>query len=156
MDVAKIAQIHRWFENRGLLSDAFDRIELRAPYRIDDFAATMAMTPTPAVGTDELQAAVPSLFKTYIKAGAKVCSQPVIDRDFNCADWLTVLDMRGMTSSFDRRCSESVEGQRAKLAGVLGAIVGPAAPRGRRSLRLAVAPSRTPPPAPPDASVSAS
>ena len=95
----EIAGIHKWFETRGLISDEYG-IAPKAPYRIDDFGKYYAAVPAPK---DDAAAAVPSLFKTYLKAGAKVCSQPVIDRDFHCADWLTVLDMRGLASSFDRK-----------------------------------------------------
>jgi putative hemolysin len=52
---------------------------------------------------DDVAQTVPPLVKTYIRAGARVCSQPVIDRDFNCADWLTVLDMKRLTGSYDRK-----------------------------------------------------
>jgi putative hemolysin len=105
MDVSRLATIHRSFEERGLTSEQF-RITPRAPYAIEGFGQVLARTPA-TTDPAAVDALVPSLLKTYIKAGAKVCSQPVIDRDFNCADWLTVLDMRGLTASFDRRFMRS-------------------------------------------------
>ena len=38
--------------------------------------------------TDKL---VPALFKSYLKAGAMVCGEPALDREFHCIDFLTVL-----------------------------------------------------------------
>ncbi len=95
-DVKHIAAIHRHFAAAGLLNDEW-ALTPRAKYEIANFAAVLAVAETAAA------AAVPTLFKTYIKAGAKVCSQPVIDRDFNCADWLIALNMRELVKSYDRR-----------------------------------------------------
>lgn len=103
VDVPEIARLHRWFEEQGLV-DLSHGIAPRARYRIDGFDAVLAATPDPGAAQAD---SVPSLLKTYLKAGAKVCSRPVIDRDFNCADWLTVLDMRTLTQSFDRKYRKS-------------------------------------------------
>lgn len=97
---AEIAQITRYFEANDLISRGVDA-EPTDAYRIAGFAEHLAKART-LEGVDVVQM-VPSLFKTYIKAGAKVCSQPVIDRDFRCADWLTVLDMRQLSPAFGRR-----------------------------------------------------
>ena len=103
VDVAEIARLHRWFENQGIVDETYG-ITPRAKYAIDGFDSVLSATPDQdAAAADN----VPSLLKTYLKAGAKVCSRPVIDRDFNCADWLTVLDMRTLASSFDRKYRKS-------------------------------------------------
>jgi putative hemolysin len=104
--VPEIARIHRWFEAKGLVDLCYG-ITPRAKYRIDGLDAALAAADADPAGatataTDPAER-VPSLFKTYIKAGAKVCSQPVIDRDFNCADWLTVLNMQELVSSYGRK-----------------------------------------------------
>jgi putative hemolysin len=98
-----IAKITRYFAANDLIARNLDA-EPTAEYRIDDFAAHRAAAGAAddLSGIDAVQL-VPSLFKTYIKAGAKVCSQPVIDRDFRCADWLTVLDMRKLSPAFGRK-----------------------------------------------------
>ena len=99
VDVRRIAEIHRYFDDSKILLDDY-KISPRGKYRIDGFEQVYAKTQGgPGVAPE----AMPPLFKTYIKAGAKVCSQPVIDRDFNCADWLTVLDMRGLTAAYDKK-----------------------------------------------------
>lgn len=95
-DLPEVAAIHAHFESTGIL-DLSHGIAAKDPYRIGGFDQLPHGDATAGA------ALVPSLFKTYLKAGAKVCSQPVIDRAFQCADWLTVLDMRRLTGSFDRR-----------------------------------------------------
>jgi len=98
-DVQTIAAIHRHFAATGLLHDEWS-IAPRAKYEIADFAATLAKASPDGAN---IASVIPTLFKTYIKAGAKVCSQPVIDRDFNCADWLIALNMRHLVKAYDRR-----------------------------------------------------
>lgn len=46
---------------------------------------------------------IPPLLRSYFSAGAKVFGEPALDRDFKCIDFLTILDMREITSSYKRR-----------------------------------------------------
>jgi putative hemolysin len=39
----------------------------------------------------EAEEKIPSLLKAYMKAGAKICSYPALDLDFNCIDFMTML-----------------------------------------------------------------
>ena len=100
---SEIAQITAYFAANDLIATDLDAAPTDA-YRIAGFADHLATARAGAAlaGIDVVQR-VPSLFKTYIKAGAKVCSQPVIDRDFRCADWLTVLNMAELAPAFGRR-----------------------------------------------------
>ena len=42
-------------------------------------------------------AGVPTLFRTYLRYGAKVCGPPAIDREFKTIDFLVVLDVDALT-----------------------------------------------------------
>ncbi len=46
-------------------------------------------------GTDEelLDVRVPSLFRTYLRYGAKICGPPAIDREFKTIDFFTLFDL---------------------------------------------------------------
>lgn len=103
-DPAAIAAVCRYFRGKGLIDDTL-ALAPRPKYAIQDFDALMRRPPAMDAEQEAQETAklVPSLVKTYIKAGAKVCWQPVIDRDFNCTDWLTILDMRKLTSAYDRK-----------------------------------------------------
>lgn len=51
----------------------------------------------------EMKKEVPPLLRSYFNAGAKVQGEPALDREFHCIDFLTVLDITQITSSFKRR-----------------------------------------------------
>ena len=46
---------------------------------------------------------IPPLLKSYLLAGAKVVGLPAFDEEFGCFDFLTVLDLDAISSSFKRR-----------------------------------------------------
>ena len=102
VDLDQLIRIHRYFDQNSMLARNV-AITPREAYHIAGFdEAYAANLDAAALGAD-----VPSLFKTYIKAGARVCSQPVIDRAFNCADWLTLLDLSELEGGFGRKFMRS-------------------------------------------------
>lgn len=105
-DKLEIARIHRYFEQKGLV-DLSHQVRAREGFRIEGFDSVAI----PEENDDPIE--IPSLFKTYLKAGAKICSQPVIDRAFNCADWLTMLNLQTMAASFDRKFMKEPERPRS-------------------------------------------
>lgn len=46
---------------------------------------------------------VPALLKSYLKAGAQICSKPALDISLQCADFFTVLNMNNITESYKKR-----------------------------------------------------
>lgn len=46
---------------------------------------------------------IPPLLKSYIKAGAKIHGYPAVDYDFDCIDFLTVLDLKTVSERFKAR-----------------------------------------------------
>jgi putative hemolysin len=48
-------------------------------------------------------AKVPKLLKTYLAIGARICSAPAWDREFGTIDFLTLLDLRSISSSARNR-----------------------------------------------------
>lgn len=46
---------------------------------------------------------IPPLLSSYINAGAKVFGMPAIDQDFDCLDFLTILDVSSIKSSYRKR-----------------------------------------------------
>lgn len=51
----------------------------------------------------ERRAKIPPLFRTYLRHGAKVCSEPAIDREFKTIDFLVLFDVDAM----DRKMFET-------------------------------------------------
>ncbi|MEM9731524.1 MAG: hypothetical protein AAF997_23315, partial [Myxococcota bacterium] len=60
---------------------------------------------------------LPSLFKVYLDMGAKVCSEPAIDREFGVVDFLIVLDVEMLSDRTKKRMFGS--------KGVPGAVQAP-------------------------------
>jgi putative hemolysin len=90
------------FSARGLVDLSFGITPL-ASATIEDltyFAQRAAFDGRSGADAQDL---VPSLLKTYIKAGAKLCSYPVIDHEFCCIDFLTVMRWQNLASPFARR-----------------------------------------------------
>lgn len=58
-----------------------------------------------ALNADEVDSKrlLPPLLRSYFSAGAKVFGTPALDRDFECFDFLTILDTHELTNGFKRR-----------------------------------------------------
>ena len=46
---------------------------------------------------------LPPLLRSYLHAGSKVHGYPALDKDFKCADMLTILDLKELNSKFAER-----------------------------------------------------
>lgn len=60
--------------------------------------------------------AIPPLFRVYLEMGAKVCSEPAIDRQFGVIDFLIVLDLEELDSGTQRRMFGALRLETAGLA----------------------------------------
>ena len=47
----------------------------------------------PCKGLFSLESELPKLFKTYLRIGAKICGEPVIDRQFKTIDFFVIFDI---------------------------------------------------------------
>lgn len=90
-DARSAALIYKYFEITGVLSE-----EIFTPhdkYKMPDLLFWLMVF---GKGLSDRQMAeaeekIPSLLKSYLKAGAKVSSFPAYDKDFKCIDFATVL-----------------------------------------------------------------
>ncbi|MCX7704965.1 MAG: GNAT family N-acetyltransferase [bacterium] len=48
---------------------------------------------------------IPPLLSFYLKAGAFVCGEPVLDKVFKCIDFFTVLDMKNLSETLEKKYS---------------------------------------------------
>jgi putative hemolysin len=48
----------------------------------------------------------PKLLRAYLTIGAKICSEPAIDREFKTIDFLTILDLQTLHPRVARRFLE--------------------------------------------------
>jgi putative hemolysin len=52
---------------------------------------------------EDVEDQVPTLLKSYLQAGAKICSEPALDTFFQCVDFLTILDLHQIEAKYHRR-----------------------------------------------------
>ncbi len=102
-DARSAALIYKYFElNNNLNSEIFS---VRNKYEMEDFIFWLMIFSqglTPQQMT-EAEGKIPSLLKSYIKAGAKVASYPAYDKDFNCIDFVTILERKNLDSKLVRK-----------------------------------------------------
>ena len=60
---------------------------------------------------------IPPLFKVYLDMGAKVCSEPAIDREFGVIDFLIVLDVENLDERTAKRMFGNSSWERWQRAG---------------------------------------
>lgn len=51
----------------------------------------------------EMEVTMPPLMRTYLKAGAKICSAPALDRKFKCTDFMVVLETKSLQKAFKEK-----------------------------------------------------
>lgn len=100
MDVSTIAQVTLYLEQNNFADKSLGVTPLPR-YWIS--ALAQAKAELLDQNQDLNPKLLPSLLKSYLKAGALVCSHPVIDRRFRCADWFTVLELRQLKATHGRR-----------------------------------------------------
>ena len=59
----------------------------------------------PETGASRVPVRVPRLLRTYLELSAKICGPPAIDREFKTIDFLTLLDLEGISARLRARVS---------------------------------------------------
>lgn len=60
----------------------------------------------PTIDNSAMLDELPPLLKSYIKAGAKVIGEPALDKDFQCFDFLTLLDFQSVNQKYKDKYSK--------------------------------------------------
>ena len=68
----------------------------------------------------EQEIVLPPLFKIYLDMGARVCSEPAIDREFGVVDFLVVLDVEQLDERTHKRMFGTAKNARPAAAEVFG------------------------------------
>jgi putative hemolysin len=106
MDAREVSHIYRYLYEAGHVATQY-AITPTEDYRFPGFLPPDLLNQTnqPSLGNDSLKALIPPLFNSYLKMGAKVCSEPALDRDFRMADFLTILKVADLTKLYERKYS---------------------------------------------------
>ena len=54
---------------------------------------------------------IPSLLRSYINAGARVFGKPALDKEFQCIDFFTILNLKEINSSYEKRYFKKMEAE---------------------------------------------
>jgi putative hemolysin len=100
----EMSALYSYFRGREVWTDDYS-IRTRKKYDFTDFD----MEATPAMSVLVAREMMPPLLRSYINAGAKVYGHPALDRQFACADLLTILDLSRLNKKFQARYFEGLE-----------------------------------------------
>lgn len=98
VDPASLAAVYKTLQEEGSVDDSFD-IRALDGFRIPDFEQKLSC----AVVSEESRGLVPTLVRSYIRAGAVIVGDPAVDFAFNCGDLFVVLDSSKMSSVYNRK-----------------------------------------------------
>lgn len=104
MDKAEIRAIYHYLRQNGFLTDDH-RVRPKGKFRVPGMARHARRKPL-HLNPEELSAhkdKIPALLNSYLKAGAKVCGTPALDRSFKCIDFLTLLSVQDIGAQYSRR-----------------------------------------------------
>lgn len=93
-DPREVAMILRYFLNDGRFNEAYHCPPLPdwrlpgLPEKMKEFERSLTEEEV-----THIEAVIPSLCKSYLKAGAFLGGEPAYDKDFKCIDFLTILSM---------------------------------------------------------------
>jgi putative hemolysin len=99
----EIMDIYRYFRENGHVYDNL-KIKPRGKFRIPGFHHIFHNSQfghIPIIDA-EIEKMVPSLLKSYLKAGAKIYGRPALDRKYRCIDFFTLMEIDNFKSSYQR------------------------------------------------------
>lgn len=101
-NIVEISLIYRYLKELHLSSEDF-RVYPREKHIIRQINQYLDTFDRFDIKTKTIEELIPPLLKSYLKAGAKVCGEPALDRKFRCADFLTVLDIELLNASYEKK-----------------------------------------------------
>ncbi len=103
-DRNEIASIYNYLLQSGHLSHEH-RVRPKGKFRMIGMKNKLKKYPLEGLAELDpgMKSKIPSLLNSYLKAGAKVCGSPALDKSFKCIDFLTLLDVSQMHNKFFRK-----------------------------------------------------
>lgn len=95
-----ITKIYRFLQDQTLLSDEYN-IQPKSHFQLINKESLIRETNVTRKSVDPRD--IPSLFLSYLKAGAKVHGIPAVDLRFGCVDFFTILNYSDLAGSYLRK-----------------------------------------------------
>lgn len=104
VNLNEIAAVYHYLIENQLVSDKY-HIRPTPAYRVEGLDSGLQHGWQMSADPKDLEARnlVPSLLRSYFKAGAKVMGEPALDRDFECIDFLTILEKDLLDSGYSKK-----------------------------------------------------
>jgi len=93
------------FVQENYFSPDDTRVQPVGKYKIKKLHLAGFNQTNPAINYDAKNARkmLPSLLRSYLKAGAVVCGEPALDKDFKCIDLFTLMNVAQIENAFSRK-----------------------------------------------------
>jgi len=107
MDKEEIKSIYNYLKFNGHVSDEH-KVRPKGKFKVPGFKRNIRHGVLHNLDSDlsEYKDRIPSLLHSYLRAGAKVCGSPALDRSFKCIDFLTLLNVEDIRKSYSDRMSK--------------------------------------------------
>jgi len=92
---AEIQRIYHYLLQNGHLSHEH-HVRPRTKFRVPGMKRQIVSQNVEPLSAAQMKDMLPSLLSSYLKAGAKVCGSPALDKSFKCIDFLTLLDVSNL------------------------------------------------------------
>jgi putative hemolysin len=101
-NVFEIALVYKYFKTLSYSPDEL-RVYPNDEYRLKHFDRYLNAIGDTEGKEDKIRNLIPTLLKSYIRMGSKVCGEPALDSKFRCADFFTILDLEQLNLSFVKK-----------------------------------------------------
>ncbi|HOJ49734.1 MAG TPA: GNAT family N-acyltransferase [Spirochaetota bacterium] len=99
-DLEEITKIEKYIRDNHYSNEDL-KVTPSGKYKIKDLEKRVSKVEN--IDYKEIRNKIPSLLKSYFKAGAVVCGEPALDNSFNCIDYFTLLDVSSMNKRVERK-----------------------------------------------------
>ncbi len=109
MELSDAVLIAAYAQRRGWVSDRYS-IRPTEPFRMKGFSEALAESEIDfddPKNVEQAQELLPALMVSYIRAGAKVALEPALDTDFQCIDFLTIVDVEELSPQHRKKFVEN-------------------------------------------------
>jgi putative hemolysin len=99
MDPLQIGLLTHHLTRQGHMDPSYGVVPTKK-YKLRQFGKIMEyIEKNPYVyDPEEIERLVPTLLKSYLKGGARICGEPALDREFHCIDFLIVMKIEEMSA----------------------------------------------------------
>lgn len=101
-NVFDIALVYKYFRQLNYSPEEL-RVYPNDEYRLKHFDRYLGVIGDTEGKEDKIKNLIPTLLKSYVRMGSKVCGEPALDRKFRCADFFTILDLEQLNLSFVKK-----------------------------------------------------